>query len=96
LLTIHNKVLECMAMARPVLHGDGPAVRRAFRHGEEIYLCERLSGAAIATAIGTLAADPALCVRLAQNGYACFQERYTIAQLGQTMKNHLDEVLHSR
>jgi glycosyltransferase involved in cell wall biosynthesis len=93
LLTIHNKVLEGLAMAKPVIHGDGPAVRQALRHGEEIFLCERSNAVALATAIRTLRNDPALCQRLATNGHARFLERYTIERLGETLKQHLLEVI---
>jgi glycosyltransferase involved in cell wall biosynthesis len=93
LLTIHNKVLEGLAMAKPVIHGDGPAVRQALRHGEEIFLCERTNAAALAAAIRTLHDDPALRQRLATNGHARFLERYTIERLGETLKQHLLEVI---
>jgi glycosyltransferase involved in cell wall biosynthesis len=35
LLTIQNKIYESMAMAKPVITGDGPAIRRAFTDTED-------------------------------------------------------------
>ena len=91
-MTIHNKVYEGMAMRRPVLTGDGPAVRAAFAHGENIFLCPRNDAAALAQAIRTLQADPTLCARLAQQGYATFQAEYTIEKLGARFAGYLAEL----
>lgn len=95
LMTIHNKVYEGMALAKPVLTGDGPAVRQAFRHGEEIYLCPRADPAGLAAAIRTLRGDPELRRRLAQNGYTRYRAEFTLEQLGARFKRHLLELTSS-
>jgi glycosyltransferase involved in cell wall biosynthesis len=91
-MTIHNKVYEGMAMRRPVLTGDGPAVRAAFEHEENIYLCERGNAAALAVAIRALQADPRLCAHIAGRGYRTFQAEYTIEKLGARLAGYLREV----
>ena len=69
LMTVQNKIFEAAAMAKPMISGDSPAVRAAFEHGQEICLCAREDGAALAQAIRTLWQDPALRERLAQNSH---------------------------
>jgi len=82
LMTVQNKIYECLAMAKPVLTGDGPAVRQALVHGEEVYLCERANAQALAEAIRRLRSSPELRERIGRGGYAAVQERYTAAKLG--------------
>lgn len=92
LMTVQNKIWEAAAMARPVLSGDAPAVREAFRPGEEIYLVERGDPARLATAIAHLADDPDLCRRLAQGGYRRFQAGNSTMALGEKLADILTAV----
>ena len=69
LITVQNKIYEGLAMAKPVLTGDGPAIRAAFEHKKHIYLVPRKNGAAIADGILTLQANPDLQKRLSDEGY---------------------------
>jgi glycosyltransferase involved in cell wall biosynthesis len=85
LMTVQNKIWEAMAMARPVLSGDSPAVRAAFRHEEEIFLVERGRPEKLAAAIEDLAAQPDLCRRLAQGGYNRFQNGNSTVALGKKL-----------
>lgn len=96
LITVQNKVYEGVAMAKPVVTGDSPAIRQAFVHGQNIYLCDRASPQSLAEAIRVLAADPNLMQRLAENGYAIFQERFSIARIGAQFRQHLEDVLNNR
>ncbi len=89
LMTIQNKIYEGLAMRKPVLTGDGPAVRRQLPHGEALYLCERANPKALAAAIETLRHDPALCRKLAQGGHARFLAQFTLEAVGRTFKNYL-------
>jgi glycosyltransferase involved in cell wall biosynthesis len=93
LMTVHNKLYEAMALGKPVLTGDGPAVRQTFTHGEEIYLCPRADASGLATAIRTLRGDPALRYRLARQGQARFAAEFTLEQLGARFKQHLLELV---
>lgn len=93
LMTVQNKIYQAMAMAKPLLSGDAPAVRQAFQHGEEIYLCERENSAALAEAIRTLWQDPGLRERLAQNGYRRFKREYDLQKIGERCAAHLREVV---
>jgi glycosyltransferase involved in cell wall biosynthesis len=89
MMTVQNKIYEGLAMGRPVLTGDSPAVRDALTHGEQVYLCPRQDPASLAEAILALANDPALRQRLGQNGLRAFRERYSLDRIGQRFAEHL-------
>ncbi len=93
LMTVQNKIYEGLAMAKPVLTGDGPAVRAALTHGEQVWLCPRADPAALADAIRTLKANPALRARLAAQGRARFLEIGTLEAVGAALRRHLEELL---
>jgi len=93
LMTVQNKIYEGLALGKPVLSGDGPAVRQALVPDEEIALCARQDGVALAQAIRQLQADPARCQRLATQGQQRFQRNYTARALGQRLHAHLQEVV---
>ena len=93
LMTVQNKIYETIAMAKPLISGDSPAVRQAFTHGEHIYLCERTSGRAIADAILDLSTDDTLREKIAQNGYKLYKEKYDLLNNGKLFASHLSEVI---
>src|SRR4030042_5692468 len=69
LMTVQNKIYEALAMAKPLISGDSPAVRQCLQHSENIYLCERASGKSLADAIMILYKDSSLREKIAKNGY---------------------------
>lgn len=92
LMTIQNKIYESMAMAKPVITGNSPAVRQVFVHQEQIYLCDRENPLSLVDAIRTLRSDRNLCRRLGQNGYHLFCEKYSIKQNGQLFLSYLNKL----
>jgi len=92
LMTVQNKIYECMAMGKTVITGDSPAVRSAFTHTQQIYLVDREECTALAEAIVVLRGNPALCQELAKGGYTVFKTHYTLLALGARYKNHLAEI----
>lgn len=72
---IAGKVYELIAMRKPVIVGDSPAVRELFRDCENALLCRMGSATALADAVAKLAADPALAGRLAENAYELYRTR---------------------
>jgi len=82
LMTVQNKIYECLAMGKPVVTGDGPAVDESFRHGEHLYLCERQNPSALVEAICALRRDPVLCQRMAKQGHTIFTQQYSLKPLG--------------
>jgi len=93
LMTVQNKIYEGLAMAKPVITGDSPAVRQALIHGEQVYLCERENPISLVEAIRTLKGNPDLCRRLGQNGYRIFYDKYDVNLVGQIFTSHLNELL---
>jgi glycosyltransferase involved in cell wall biosynthesis len=93
LMTVHNKIYEGLAMARPVLSGDSPTVRQSLTHGQHVYLCERANPRALADAIRTLKMDADLRRRLAESGHQLFQEQYSLEHNGVRFAAHLRELL---
>jgi glycosyltransferase involved in cell wall biosynthesis len=92
LMTVQNKIYEGLAMAKPVITGDSPAVQQALIHGEHIYLCERENPQALAEAICNLQSDTALRARLATSGRQLFTAQFDLLHLGQRFARHLEEL----
>ncbi|MBC8273568.1 MAG: glycosyltransferase family 4 protein, partial [Chloroflexi bacterium] len=93
LMTVHNKIYEGMAMARPVITGDSPAVRQALVHGEHLYLCKRANPQALADAVCALKANPDLRRRLAESGYHLYREEFDLQHNGARYAAHLHELV---
>lgn len=76
------KIIEAMAMRKPLVTADTPAIREFLTDGETALLTPVADGKAIADAILKLKNDPALRQKLAGNGYALFRKRMTPRALG--------------
>ena len=96
LMTVHNKIIEGMAVGRPVLTGDSQAVRDVLQVGNEVLVCERLSPEALAEAIRGIYNNPILCQKLSTNGRKAFLERHTFKVLGGRFLDCLESVLRVR
>jgi glycosyltransferase involved in cell wall biosynthesis len=93
LMTVQNKIYESIAMAKPLISGDSPAVRKVLTHTENAYMCERCNGKSLANAILALKNDSPLRERIAQNGYTLFTEQYNLLNNGKRFYSHLIEAL---
>ncbi|MBS1250301.1 MAG: Alpha-D-kanosaminyltransferase [Chloroflexi bacterium] len=89
LMTVQNKVYETLATAKPLITGASPAIADTFQHGTHLYTCERENPAALAQAIEALAKNPSLREKLGREGYAYFQEKFTVEKSGDLFINHL-------
>lgn len=92
LMTVQNKIYECLAMGKPVLTGDGPAVAENFRHREHLYFCERRNPTALAEAVRALCKDSELCQEMATQGYARFVQSYGLGPLGRRAVSILERL----
>lgn len=79
---IPNKVYEAIAMAKPVITGDTPAIRELFTDRENILLCQTASPNDLAEKILELKSDPELREKIARGGYDKFRENATPFTLG--------------
>ena len=89
LMTVQNKIYECMAMGKPVVTGESPAVKSGFVHKKDIYICER-SPVGIAGAITALRNDHDMWKFIGENGFKTFNQNYSLTSLG----NKLVDILH--
>lgn len=95
-VSVHNKIYESLAMSKPVITGDSPAVREILQHEIDIYLVERASPQAIAEAVLRLARDQSLKDMLSANGRQLVVERFTNQALGAQLKSYLCELVEGR
>lgn len=96
LMTVQNKIYECLAMAKPVITGESDTVRRDFIHQEEIFLCPRADPISLADAIQQLCDNQELRAVLAENGYNKFKENYSVSQIGSIYKNHMLDLISDK
>jgi len=92
LMTVQNKIYECLAMGKPVVTGDGPAVAEQFVHGTHIYLVQRRDAQELADAMRRLLADSALRERLGDRGNVLFSQQFDTLHLGQRLLDGLSRL----
>lgn len=89
LMTVQNKIYEGMAMRKPIITGESPALLQTFEHGEHLFLCARADPNSLAQAILTLKDDPDLRRHLAQTSYHLFRSQFSLTHLGECFASHL-------
>ena len=92
-LVIPIKVYEALAMGKPVITSNTPAVRELLTHGEDAFLCDSADSDDLARAIQTLLTDANLRKKIATNGYRTFLERCSPKTIGQDIANLCEEIL---
>jgi len=81
---IPNKVYQCLAMKKPVISADTPAIRELFNE-QEIFLVPTADAEALAAAIRRLIKDRELREQLAFNGFEKFIKSVTPEILGRSL-----------
>lgn len=89
---IPNKVYECVAMIRPVITADTPAIRELFTE-EEIFLAKSDSHESIAEAILKVKSDIENAEMVAKKGFDKLKNKAFIEVLGLELKNILTALL---
>jgi glycosyltransferase involved in cell wall biosynthesis len=87
---IPYKVFDALAVGRPVVTRDSPAIREMLRDGESALLCPAGDGKALAEAIRRLHADPRLTERIAAAGHQAFLAHGTPAAIGQRLLQQVE------
>jgi len=95
LMTFQNKIYEGLAMAKPVITGDSPAMRQSLQHGEHIFLCTRADPQSLAAAILSLKNNPKLRKRLSMQGYQFYHNNFDLAQTSQQWIAYLQSLVSS-
>lgn len=88
-----NKVVEALAMARPLITTANDPVRELLTHNKSAYLIERANPQALADAILTVRQDAGLRTQLAHNGHQVFLQNCTIQQLGKELVRIMEGML---
>ena len=93
LMTVQNKIYECMAMGKLVITGRSPAIQNNFKEGKHILSVER-NHIAIAEKLYNLQRNPKQKRNIAKEGKNLFYSNFDLFNLGITLKKMLDEVKH--
>jgi glycosyltransferase involved in cell wall biosynthesis len=88
---IPNKIFQSMAMAKPVVTGDTPAVREILTDSENVLLCKCADEDSLAKAIVALRDNPAMRRKIGEGGYALIQENFTPLLIGKKLIQELGQ-----
>ena len=88
---IPNKVFDALAMKKPIITADTPAIREVLRNKKNVLLCEPANPYALADAILELKYDCELRRRIAVSGYRTYINNFTPEILGAKLKEILYE-----
>lgn len=86
------KVTEALAMGRPLLTADTPAMREFLRDREDCLFCRGADAQDLAEKVLELKNNPSLREKIARNGLKVYQEKLTPQALGRELKNILNEL----
>ncbi len=86
---IPNKVYECIAMGKPVITADTPAIREVFADGRDMLLCPSANGEALAGAIKRLMSDASLRENIAVGGRRTFEAACTPERIAANLLTQL-------
>ena len=88
---IPYKVYDALAMGRPVITRDSPAIRELLVHEETALLCDAGSGPSLAESLVRLHEDPRFSVELSQRGRTRFLERGSPRAIGKELLRSLQD-----
>lgn len=92
-LVIPIKVYEALAMGKPVITSDTPAIRELLTHREDVFLCNPADSDDLARAIRILLTDADLRNKIAANGHQMFLQKCTPEKIGRDIANLCEEIL---
>jgi len=92
-LVIPIKVYEALAMGKPVITANTPAIRELLTHRKDVFLCNPADSDDLARAILTLLTDADLRKKIATNGHQTFLEQCSPKMIGQDIANLCEEIL---
>lgn len=90
---IPNKAYEIIAMKKPLITADTPAIRELFEHKKNAFLCEIKSPESIANAVLELKNNRELRNNIAKNGYETYKNYGTSAVIGKQLKEICEELV---
>jgi glycosyltransferase involved in cell wall biosynthesis len=93
LRVLTNKVIETIAVRRPLISAKTAPVQELLKDGESALLIERANPEALADAIRRLKNDPALRQQIAENGYQVFLKHCTQQVFAARLKTIIEEMI---
>jgi glycosyltransferase involved in cell wall biosynthesis len=95
LMTVQNKIYECMAMGKLVITGESVAVRAAFPP-DTIVVCDRENPEELAKIIADLSNNRDFLQNIQKNAREIFLKNYSICSLGRKLNCCLNEIVSAK
>jgi len=92
---IPHKVYEAMAMGKPIITADTPAIKELLTHLKDVYLCQAADPSSLADAIKTLKENAALRKKIAENAYQTFLRYCSPEVLGKEILKQAKELINT-
>jgi glycosyltransferase involved in cell wall biosynthesis len=92
LRVVPNKLYEGLAMGKPVITGDTPALREFFTPGQHLHAVPVANPESLAEAIIQLIENKEYRYHLAQQGYEHFSEHFTPRIIGQSVREIIENL----
>ncbi|MCK4236884.1 MAG: glycosyltransferase, partial [Candidatus Krumholzibacteria bacterium] len=90
-MVIPNKVYQALAVGRPVITSDNPAIRELFRSGDHLLTVPPADARALAESLKFLESDPGLSRRLAETGGSLVRRVYNSKRIAERFADILKE-----
>lgn len=91
-IVIPHKVYEALAMGKPIITADTPAIRELLQPERHVILCEVANPASLAAAIKRLKENSSLRRTIGENGLKVFKERCSPKVLGEQIAKTVEQI----
>lgn len=91
-MTYIFKIVEAMAMKKPVITGDSPALREFLTDKKDVLFCKLADSQDMADKIMELKNNTALRNSIAENGFELYKQRLTPRMIGKDLLNKIKSI----
>lgn len=92
---IPNKVFEALAMAKPILTGDSPAIRELLTPGHDVITCTMNDPQSLANAVKWCTESYPALLEIAQKGYETFKTKASPEIVAEILKQEITTALQA-